>query len=83
MQKIQITLTPEETNAIGFRAKKLGFSVTKYVRFLVAKEANDVVNHETVQTLSTKLENETLKALAEHKNHESYELSSFEDLDTV
>ena len=38
-QKIQITLTPQEIAALSLKSKALGYNVTKYVKFLITKEA--------------------------------------------
>lgn len=44
-QKIQITLTPQEIAALSLKSKALGYNVTKYVKFLITKEAHATLEH--------------------------------------
>jgi hypothetical protein len=39
MAKLQITLTEQEAEVFGKRAEELGYSLTKFVKFLLAMEA--------------------------------------------
>lgn len=39
MTKLQITLTDEETQLLAMRAAVLGYDVTKYAKFVLAKDA--------------------------------------------
>jgi len=41
MIKLQITLTDEENQLLAMRATALGYDVTKYAKFLLAREAID------------------------------------------
>lgn len=65
-QKIQITLTPEEIAVLSLKGKRLGYNATKYVKFLIMKEAYSVVESIPVSFLPPKLEEETLLALKEY-----------------
>lgn len=39
LMKLQITLTKQEEELLSSRAEILGYDVTKYVKFILAKEA--------------------------------------------
>lgn len=43
MIKIQITLTDEEANILNGKAADLGYDVTKYAKFILAKEAAEAL----------------------------------------
>jgi hypothetical protein len=43
MTKLQITLTDQEVNLLSSRATYLGYDVTKYAKFVLAREAEDVL----------------------------------------
>ena len=43
MTKLQITLTDEETEGLRKQAEKMGYSLTKFVKFLLAKEAYNIL----------------------------------------
>jgi len=79
---VQITLTPEEAAALAIRGKQLGFSVSKYIRFLVAKEAHEVVSGQEVSVMSSDIEKITNEALQEWKAGKARKLTSLDDLDT-
>ena len=42
-QKIQITLTPQEVATLSIKGKAMGYSVTKYVKFIIAREVDAIV----------------------------------------
>jgi len=79
-QKIQITLTPEEVVALALRGKPLGYNVTRYIKFIVSREAFDAVESYPIIKMGALLEKKTLKALKEHKKGQSYKLLSIDDL---
>ena len=82
MQKVQITLTPEEVSALSVRSKQLGFSVSKYIRFLVAKEAHDVVSQSgEVEMMSPELEKIATEALRDLQKGKVREITSLDELD--
>mgnify|MGYP001325743159 CR=1 FL=1 len=41
MSKLQITLTDQEVNLLALKAAALGYDVTKYAKFVLAREAED------------------------------------------
>jgi hypothetical protein len=79
-QKIQITLTPEEVAALAVRAKALGYNVTKYIKFIVSREAFEAVQSISVLEMGKALEKKTLKALKDHKKGKSKKLLSVDEL---
>lgn len=79
-QKIQITLTPEEVVALSQRGKSLGYNVTKYIKFIVSREAYEAIESHPTIKMGALLEKKTLKALKEHKKGQSYKLLSIDDL---
>jgi len=60
-QKIQITLTPEEVAALAVKAKILGYNVTKYVKFIVSREAFEVALSLPVFEMGKALEKKLLR----------------------
>lgn len=79
-QKIQITLTPQEIAALSYKSKSLGYNVTKYIKFLVMKEAHSVVEHTPEFAMTAQMERKTLKALKEHRQGKSKRIQRIEDL---
>ena len=47
--KLQITLTEEEGKLLTERAKLLGYDVTKYAKFMLARKAMESLNVPTYQ----------------------------------
>lgn len=80
-QKIQITLTPEEVSALSFKSRSLGYNVTKYVKFIVMKEASSVVENYPIFSMSQPLEKRTIEALKLHEKGKTKRLKSLNDLD--
>lgn len=56
MIKLQITLTDEENQLLAMRASILGYDVTKYAKFLLAREAVEGRNEVPVFTASPDME---------------------------
>jgi hypothetical protein len=79
-QKIQITLTPEEVAALTLRAKTLGYNVTRYIKFIVSREAFEALQSIPVFEMGEILEKKTLKALKDHKKGKSKKLLSVDEL---
>lgn len=65
MQKIQITLTPQEYSFLSINA--LGLDVAKYVKFLASKAASDIIEEIPTFKMSKKLEKITEQGLEEYK----------------
>jgi hypothetical protein len=79
-QKIQITLTPEEVAALAMRGKTLGYNVTKYVKFIVSREAFEAVESYPTLKMGALLEKKTLEVLKEYKKGKSRKLLSIDEL---
>ncbi len=82
-QKVQITLTPEEVNALSFKGKTLGYNVTKYIKFIITKEAFETVEDFPQLLMSPELEKRTIKAVEEHNKGNSKKMHSLDDLDSL
>lgn len=67
MIKLQITLTDEENQLLAMRATVLGYDVTKYAKFLLAREAVDSRDEVPVFTASTSMEQAIKEANKEFK----------------
>lgn len=80
-QKIQITLTPEEISALSLKARLLGYSPTKYIRFLVAKEVCSIIESIPTSVMSSSLEKKVLRAKKEYKEGKSRKIKTINDLD--
>lgn len=82
-QKIQITLTPEEVNALSFKGKSLGYNVTKYIKFIVTKDVFETIENFPELTMGPTLEKKTIKAIEEHNQGKSKKMVSLNDLDSL
>lgn len=67
MNKIQVTLTPQETTLLSLQGQSLGYDVTKFVKFLISREVYNFASKIPTYKMSKGLENETEKALKEYK----------------
>lgn len=67
MNKIQVTLTPQETTLLALQGQALGYDVTKFVKFLISREVYNFAAKIPTYKMSKSLENETEKALKEYK----------------
>jgi hypothetical protein len=83
MQKVQLTLTPEEENILMLKASSLGYSTTKYIKFLIAKEAYSIIEQIPQFTLSKKTEQNIEKATKDHQEGKTIELKAVDDLDSL
>jgi len=82
-QKVQITLTPEEVNALSFKSKALGYNVTKYIKFIITKEAFETVEYFPQLMMGPILEKKTIRAIEEHNKGKSKKMNSLNDLDSL
>lgn len=83
MHKVQLTLTREEMDALMIKASRLGYDVTKYIKFLISKEAFSIVGDVPVFLLSAKAERRAEKAIKEYKEGKAVELKNIDDLDSL
>ena len=82
-QKVQITLTPQEVAALSIKSKALGYNVTKYIKFIISKEAQATVEEYPTYKMSKRLEKITAKALKDYKEGKMVQLESPYDLDKL
>lgn len=78
-QKIQITLTPEEIAALSMKGKRLGYNATKYIKFLIMREAFSIVESIPTYPLTQELEEKTLEALKEYRQKKTKRLKNPSD----
>lgn len=81
MYKVQITLTPEESQILDFKAQRLGYNVTKFIKLLIGKEVLSMVEQYPIISLSQKAINKIEKAHQEHKRGQTTRLNHLDDLD--
>ncbi len=67
MIKIQITLTDEEANLLTEKANYLGYDVTKYAKFVLAREAEEALLNTPVIKASSNMEKLIDQAVKEDK----------------
>lgn len=82
-QKIQISLTPEEIAALSIKGKKLGYSATKYIKFLITREAYSVVESVPTFPLAQELEEKTLQALRDYHQKKTKKLTNPVDFESL
>ena len=68
MIKLQITLTDEENQLLASRAAFLGYDVTKYAKFLLAREAVDHLKDIPTFTANSNIEESVKEARKEYKS---------------
>lgn len=73
MTKLQITLTDEETQLLSMRAAVLGYDVTKYAKFVLAKDAVEQITSVPTFTATPKMNLLLKKALRDDGNGKSVE----------
>ncbi len=83
MNKVQLTLTNEEAKLLETKAVKLGYSLTRYLKYLISREAAEVVEEDIipVYTMSKNAQTIAQKAKEDHKAGKTKEITSFDDLD--
>lgn len=67
MIKLQISLTDEENQLLAMRAASLGYDVTKYAKFLLAKEAVERLGEIPTFTASPRMDQAVKEAREEYK----------------
>lgn len=83
MTKLQLTLTDQEESILALKAARLGYSVTRYVKFLISQEAAKTINpDDNLPTfpMSAELEEIGLQALKDHRAGKTIEFDSIEEL---
>ncbi len=73
MTKLQITLTDQETQLLSMRAAVLGYDVTKYAKFVLAKDAIEEVASVPTFEATSKMNLLLKKALKDDNDGKSVE----------
>jgi hypothetical protein len=73
MNKVQLTLTNQETIALNNYGAQFGYNLSKTIKYLISKTVEEFIQRSelSVFSMSQKTEDEGLKALAEHKKGQS------------
>lgn len=82
MTKVQLTLTSQEADILTVRASQLGYNLTRYVKYLITKEAVQSIRADDMPTfpMSSRLEKIGLQALEDHKAGKTVTFDSIEEL---
>lgn len=80
MTKIQITITEQESQLLAQKATLLGYDVTKYVKFLISKEALATAHETPIFQMSDSGKKQYDQATLEHKVGKSLLLKDIDDL---
>lgn len=83
MTKLQLSLTDQEESILSLKAARLGYSVTRYVKFLISQEAAKTINpDDNLPTfpMSPELEEIGLQALKDHRAGKTTVLENIEDI---
>lgn len=83
MHKVQLTLSPEEVQVLQMKADRLGYGITKYIKFLVSQEVVSTMDDHPVIQLSKKAIKRFDQAMKEHEAGESILLNDVNDLDKL
>lgn len=85
MTKVQLTLTTQEADLLSQKAMLLGYNLTRFLKFLISKEAINAFKEYDIPTfkMSAKAERNGLRALKEYKEGKAISIDSFEDLDRL
>lgn len=80
MTKLQITLTDQEAANLNLSAMSLGYSLTRFVKFLLGKEALETNKQVPVFKMSAKLEKSTKEAVEAYQRGKVYSVDSLQEL---
>ena len=83
MNKIQLTITPQELEILRLKASSLGYNVTKYIKFLISRETYTFIERVPEYPLPKKIARLANDALAEYRRGKSVELKNVDELDTL
>ena len=83
MTKLQIALTDQETANLNLLAFKMGYSLTRFVKFLIGQAAFKVAENVPVYQLSPKAVKTVEEAWGEYKAGRTYSVDSIEELDKI
>ncbi len=84
MTKVQLTLTDQEAEILSSKAARLGYGLTRYVKFLIASDAVKAIDDpfENVPTfpMSAKQEKILEKALKDNRAGKTHVLKEPDDM---
>ncbi|MEA3355322.1 MAG: hypothetical protein U9Q63_02480 [Patescibacteria group bacterium] len=80
MTKLQITLTDQEAMALGYGASNLGYSLTKFVKFLLGQKAVEWNKNIPSYQLSKKAVEGLEKSMKDYKDGKFTEVKSLMEL---
>lgn len=85
MTKVQLTLTTQEVDLLSLKAATLGYNLTRFIKFLISREAAKVIeeNNIPVFKMSKKAERIALQAIKNHQAGKTILLKNIEDLDNL
>jgi len=83
MNKIQLTITPQELEILRLKASSLGYNVTKYIKFLISRETYSFIERVPQYPLPKKIARLADDARAEYKKGKLRELKDVDELDTL
>ena len=83
MHKVQFTISEEEARLLSAKAERLGYSLTKYIKLLIGKEALSQVEHFPTYPLSKEGIEKIKRAHEEYDAGKTYMLNDIDDLDKV
>lgn len=83
MHKVQLTLTTQEADLLNAKAAQLGYSLTKYIKFLLGSVAAEIVQGSEIPAFqmsknATKIASEARKI---HQKGQTREIKSFAELE--
>lgn len=83
MNKVQLTLSPEEVQALQTKADLMGYSVTKYIKLLIGKEVLSLIDEYPTIELSRKALKKIEQGHKEHQEGKTILINKAADLDNV
>ena len=81
MYKVQLTFTPEEAAILSSKAQRLGYGVAKFIKLLIGREVLTHVEEYPTYPLSTAVARKVAKAIKNHRQGKTIEISSFRELE--
>jgi len=83
MYKVQLTFTPEEAVILSFKAGRLGYNITKYVKLLIGREVLEQVERFPEFPISNQARKQVKQALIEHKAGKTIKIKGIDELDRL
>ena len=82
MTKVQLTLTDQEVQAISVIGSKYGYTLTKTLKFIVGREAAQIIDDTNLPTFEMSQDNEIrgIRTLKEHRSGKTVKLDKPSDV---